>query len=82
MNDSYCQFLEVERERAVGSHVTEIIENTRMHIVAASGKEEVADLQYIRGNYMIANRIPIVVDGQVIGASARSSSGIRVNGCR
>ncbi|MHC8522867.1 hypothetical protein ACPJHQ_18885 [Rossellomorea sp. H39__3] len=68
MNDSYCQFLEVERERAVGSHVTEIIENTRMHIVAASGKEEVADLQYIRGNYMIANRIPIVVDGQVIGA--------------
>ncbi|MDW4527740.1 AAA family ATPase [Rossellomorea marisflavi] len=68
MNDSYCRFLEVERERAVGSHVTEIIENTRMHIVAATGKEEVADLQYIRGNYMIANRIPIVVDGQVIGA--------------
>ncbi|WP_231893414.1 sigma-54 interaction domain-containing protein [Rossellomorea aquimaris] len=68
MNDSYCRFLEVDREIAVGSHVTNVIENTRMHIVANSGKEEVADLQYIKGNYMIANRIPIVVNGEVIGA--------------
>ncbi|PAF11739.1 hypothetical protein CHH61_25675, partial [Shouchella clausii] len=42
--------------------------NSRMHIVAESGKEEIADLQFIRGNYMIANRIPIFSDGEVIGA--------------
>lgn len=68
INDNYCHFLEVERNQAIGSHVTNVIENTRMHIVAESGKEEVADLQYIKGNYMIANRIPILVDGKVIGA--------------
>ncbi|WP_409252899.1 sigma-54 interaction domain-containing protein [Bacillus sp. SCS-153A] len=68
MNQSYCDFLEVDREKAIGIHVTEVIENTRMHIVAQTGKEEIADLQYIRGNYMIANRIPIVVDGKVVGA--------------
>lgn len=68
MNQSYCDFLEVDREKAIGIHVTEVIENTRMHIVARTGKEEIADLQYIRGNYMIANRIPIVVDGKVVGA--------------
>lgn len=68
INDNYCHFLEVERNQAIGSHVTNVIENTRMHIVAESGKEEVADLQYIKGNYMIANRIPIQVDGRVIGA--------------
>lgn len=68
INDNYCRFLEVERDKAIGSHVTNVIENTRMHIVADSGKEEVADLQYIKGNYMIANRIPIRVDGKVIGA--------------
>ncbi|CAN7253319.1 sigma-54 interaction domain-containing protein [Rossellomorea sp. LjRoot5] len=68
INDNYCRFLEVEREKAIGAHVTNVIENTRMHIVAESGKEEVADLQYIKGNYMIANRIPIQVDGKVIGA--------------
>ncbi|MDX8345307.1 sigma-54 interaction domain-containing protein [Rossellomorea sp. YZS02] len=68
INDNYCRFLEVERDKAIGKHVTNVIENTRMHLVAGSGKEEVADLQYIKGNYMIANRIPISVDGKVIGA--------------
>ncbi|WP_421383588.1 sigma-54 interaction domain-containing protein [Bacillus salacetis] len=68
INQNYCEFLEVDRDQAIGTHVTEVIENTRMHIVANTGKEEIADLQYIRGNYMIANRIPIVVNDKVVGA--------------
>ncbi|OHX49100.1 sigma-54 interaction domain-containing protein [Cytobacillus oceanisediminis] len=68
INKNYCNFLEIERGKALGKHVSEVIENSRMHIVAESGKEEIADLQYIRGNYMIANRIPIFSDGEVIGA--------------
>jgi sensor histidine kinase regulating citrate/malate metabolism len=39
-----------------------------VHIVAETGIEEIADLHYIRGNYMIANRIPIFADGEIIGA--------------
>ncbi len=68
INKNYCEFLEVEREKVLGVHVSNVIENSRMHIVAATGKEEVADLQYIKGNYMIANRIPILSNGQVVGA--------------
>ncbi|MED4016106.1 sigma-54 interaction domain-containing protein [Sutcliffiella cohnii] len=69
MNESYSNFVEVENDVAIGKHVTEVIENTRMHLVVQSGKEELADLQYIRGNYMIANRIPIFnKQGKVIGA--------------
>jgi transcriptional regulator with PAS, ATPase and Fis domain len=68
INKNYCQFLEIEQGEAIGKHVTEVIENSRMHIVAKSGKEEIADLQYIKGNYMIANRIPIFSDGKLIGA--------------
>lgn len=68
MNKNYCQFLEIDRNDAIGKHVTEVIENSRMHIVATSGKEEIADLQYIKGNYMIANRIPIFSEGKLIGA--------------
>ncbi len=44
--------------------MTEVIENTRMHIVVQTGQEEIADLHYIQGNYMIANRIPIWMDGK------------------
>ncbi|GHI00014.1 sigma-54 interaction domain-containing protein [Neobacillus kokaensis] len=68
INQNYCQFLEIEKGEALGRHVTEVIENSRMHIVARTGKEEIADLQYIKGNYMIANRIPLFSNGQLFGA--------------
>lgn len=68
MNKKYCEFLEINRNEAIGKHVTTVIENSRMHLVAKSGKEEIADLQYIKGNYMIANRIPIYSNGEVVGA--------------
>ena len=68
INHNYCEFLEVNRADTIGRHVTDVIENTRMHIVAETGKEEIADLQFIKGNYMIANRIPIIKNGEVIAA--------------
>ncbi|SDQ89673.1 sigma-54 interaction domain-containing protein [Virgibacillus salinus] len=68
MNITYCDFLETNKQEVIGRHVTDVIENSRMHIVAKSGKEEIADLQYIRGNHMIANRIPVRSDGEVVGA--------------
>lgn len=68
INQGYCQFLEIDRGDALGRHVAKVIENSRMHIVAQTGKEEIADLQYIKGNYMIANRIPLFSNGRLIGA--------------
>jgi transcriptional regulator with PAS, ATPase and Fis domain len=68
LNDHYCRFLEVERENVIGKHVTDVIENTRMHIVCKTGKDEIADLQYIRGNHMIANRVAVQANGKVVGA--------------
>ncbi|GAX89575.1 sigma-54-dependent Fis family transcriptional regulator [Effusibacillus lacus] len=50
----------------VGRHVTDVIENTRMHIVARTGKPEIADIQRIKGQYMIASRIPIFEDGKLV----------------
>lgn len=68
MNKTYCRFLEVSESEVIGKHVTDVIENTRMHIVASTGKEEIADLQFIRGNHMIANRIPVMSGKEVVGA--------------
>src|SRR5690606_29536728 len=68
MNQNYCDFLEVNRDKVIGKHVTEVIENTRMHIVVQTGKEEIGSPQLIKGNYMIANRIPIYSDQKIVGA--------------
>ncbi|MRX73956.1 PAS domain-containing protein [Bacillus lacus] len=68
INESYSRFLGIDRLAAAGKHVTAVIENTRMHIVVQTGQEEIAALQYIKGNYMIANRIPVRADGKIVGA--------------
>lgn len=68
ISKAYAEFLELDRESVIGKHVTEVIENTRMHIVAKKGIPETAQLQKIKGRYMIATRIPIIKDGKVEGA--------------
>ena len=68
LNKAYCSFIGVNEDEVIGKHCTEVIENTRMHIVAKTGKQEIGDVQNIKGNYMIADRIPIYKDGEIIGA--------------
>ena len=68
MSNNYCEFLGIERELVIGEHVTNVIENTRMHLVVQTGKPETADLQFLRGNFVITNRIPIIENNEIIGA--------------
>ncbi|MEC9482372.1 MAG: sigma 54-interacting transcriptional regulator, partial [Halomonas sp.] len=68
LNAPYADFLEVDPLEAIGRPVTEVIENTRMPEVLASGKAELAQLQRVRGHHMIAHRYPIRVEGKVVGA--------------
>lgn len=68
ISETYAEFLGVTKDEAVGKHVKEVIENTRMHIVAKSGIRETVDFQKIGGRYIIANRIPIIKDGKIQGA--------------
>ncbi|WP_371376223.1 sigma 54-interacting transcriptional regulator [Sporomusa aerivorans] len=68
MNKAYGEFLALDPNSVVGKHVTEVIPNTRMHFVAQEGKAEVTDIQKIQNNTCVVTRIPIVKDGEVIGA--------------
>ncbi len=65
-NKPYGQFLGLEPEEQIGKHCTEVIENTRMHIVAETGKSEINQTQRIKGQNMVVQRIPIKKDGRVI----------------
>ncbi len=68
ISKAYLEYLGIEEKDAIGKHITEIIENTRMHIVVKTGKAEEAQLQKIGNRYMIANRHPIIIDGEIKGA--------------
>ncbi len=70
MSDAYKEFLGIHHS-VIGMHVTEVLENTRMHIVARTGKAEITQLQKVKDSYMIANRVPLIVDGKVEGAMGK-----------
>ncbi len=65
-NQPYGKFLGIDPQAQIGKHVTAVIENTRMHIVAKTGKCEINDVQRIMGQNMVVQRIPIWQDGKVI----------------
>jgi len=65
-NRPYAEFLGVDAAEVVGRHVTEILKNSRMQIVARTGKAEVNEIFTYRGRDMVVQRIPIFEDGQVV----------------
>jgi PAS domain S-box-containing protein len=65
-NAPYGQFLGVDPQAQIGRHCTESVENSRMHIVARTGKAEINQSQLIQGQKMVVQRIPIKQGGNVI----------------
>jgi len=65
-NKPYGQFLGVDADAQVGKLVTDVIENSRMHIVAKTGIPEINVAQRIKGQDMVVQRIPIKKNGKVI----------------
>ncbi len=65
-NAPYGNYLGVDPAAQIGRHCTEAVENSRMHIVARTGKAEINQSQLIQGQKMVVQRIPIKRDGKVI----------------
>lgn len=68
ISKGYAEFLGIDDKKVIGKHITDIIENTRMHIVVKTGKEEEAQLQKIGNKYMIATRTPLFINEEIQGA--------------
>jgi PAS domain S-box-containing protein len=66
LNKPYARFLGLDAGESIGKHCTAVVENTRMHIVARTGKPEINQTQTIRGQNIVVHRIPISKAGQVI----------------
>ncbi|MGE5700371.1 MAG: sigma 54-interacting transcriptional regulator [Deltaproteobacteria bacterium] len=71
ISEAYAEFNGVAVGEAIGRHVTEVVENTRMHIVAQTGVPEMGEAQTIRGRDVIVNRIPLRDGERVVGAYGR-----------
>ena len=67
-NEAYSRFTGVKREDALGRHVTEVIENTNLHMTVKTGIPDRSVLQTIQGQPMVVHRIPLWKDGKIVGA--------------
>lgn len=65
-NKPYGEFLGVDPAAQIGKHCTEVVENTRMHVVAMNGEPEINYSHLIKGRRMVVQRIPIKKDGKVV----------------
>jgi transcriptional regulator with PAS, ATPase and Fis domain len=66
MNKPYGNFLNLDPHAQIGKHCTEVVENSRMHIVAQTGKPEFSNSHLIKGQKMVVHRIPIKKDSKVV----------------
>jgi PAS domain S-box-containing protein len=65
-NKPYGDFLGLDPAAQIGKHCTEVIENSRMHLVAQTGVPEINQSHLIKGQKMVVQRIPIKKDGKVV----------------
>ncbi len=67
VNKSFEKIHGISKNDAEGRHVTEIMENTRMHIVTQTSAAEINEIQTIGGHEYIVSRVPLMVDNRCIG---------------
>jgi PAS domain S-box-containing protein len=67
-NEAYCKFIGKRKEEVINKHVSEVIENTRLHIAVKTGIPERGFVQRIQGQDIVVHRIPIWKNGEVVGA--------------
>lgn len=72
VNQAMADFLNLHPKDVIGKHVTEIMETSRLHIVASTGVSETSDVLTIKGKPLIVSRMPIIRKGEAVGAVGKA----------
>jgi len=66
INKTYARFLDIDIANSLGKHVTDVITNSRLHIVAKTGIAEINYPHKYKDTGFLVHRIPIREEGRVI----------------
>ena len=72
INQAYLNELGIEKEAAMGRHILDVTPNSHLPEILKTGRTDKVDLWPINGRNTVITRIPIVKDGKIIGAIAKS----------
>lgn len=65
VNSAYANFLNVQPADFIGKHVTKMVPNSRLHLVAETGKPEINWPHEFKGESILVHRVPIMQEGKV-----------------
>jgi len=72
INQTYLDILKVKKEDIIGKYILDVTPNSGLMEVLATGRIDNADIWSIKGHEMIVTRLPIIKNGQIVGAIAKS----------
>jgi PAS domain S-box-containing protein len=72
MNQTYLDILEIKKEDVLGKYILDITPNSGLIEVLKTGREDKADIFSIKGHETVVTRVPIIKDGRIVGAIAKS----------
>lgn len=70
INKAYSSAFNINSHEAIGKHVRDVIEHTKLDGVAKTGIPELRVWQKTKKGYLFGNRVPLYVDGVLKGAIA------------
>jgi len=73
VNKVFLNFINKKEINVLSQPINAVLENSRLHIVVKTGIPELNDIQFIDGKPYVVSRLPIVKDGQIIGAVGKIS---------
>jgi transcriptional regulator with PAS, ATPase and Fis domain len=72
MNQTYLNALRLDKDQVMGKHILEITPNSRLPEILKTGRIDQADIFSINGQDTIVTRLPVIKNGKIIGAVAKS----------
>ena len=72
MNQTFLDILEMQKEEVVGKHVLDILPNSELPEILKTGRVDEAVIWSIKGRDTIMSRMPVMENGKIIGAIAKS----------
>jgi len=68
VNQVMANFFKTTVQELIGKHITEVLTNSRLHIVARTGVPELSEIMNVGDEQLIVSRLPVIKNGRAVGA--------------
>lgn len=72
INQTYLDMLGISKEDALGRHISDVTPHSKLPEIIKTGRTDRVDIWPVNGRDTIVSRVPLIKDGEIIGAVGQS----------